>query len=169
MNILRPTLVTALIVFLCSPAISRAQEHHKDWLKFFDGKWTTEGEFWNEDDGWTKLTTTRDAELLVNGNAVLEKRSADNGDTFVVVLGWNAAKKAIVETGHGSTGLAWTCIYDTITKDSLEGTVTASFPDGESGEGRIELDRKGANAFMANWQIKTSEGDVLKGKVSITR
>jgi hypothetical protein len=169
MNIQRRLFAATLVFIVFSTVSSRANADHKDWLKFFEGKWTTEGEFWNEEDGWTKLNTNRDTELLVSGNAVVEKRTTDDGDTMVVVLGWNPAKKAIVETGYTSTGIAWTATYDTITEDSLEGVLAASFPDGGSGKGRIELDRKSDKAFMANWQLKTSDGKVLKGKLSITR
>jgi hypothetical protein len=141
----------------------------KEWLKFFAGKWRDENRIWTESGGWTKVSETRETELLVNGNALLDKRTTSNGESTVVVLGWDPSKKVLVETAYTSWGLTWTGTYDSISDDSISGKTLVGLPDGSSAKGRFTLRCKDGSSFTVEWEFKTSKGEVVKGDQTVSR
>jgi len=169
MRFLRVIVSPGLFVLFAFALAMPANADHKEWLKYFSGKWTDENRFWTESGGWTKVSETRETELLVDGNAIVDKRKTSDGQTTVVVLGWDPSKKVLVETAYTSGGLTWTATYDSISDNSMSGEALVGSPDGGSAKGRFIIRRKDANSFTVEWEVKTSKGEVVKGDGIVSR
>jgi hypothetical protein len=65
-------LMSSAVSASCEPAAA----DHKEWLKYFEGKWTSEHKTWTEDTGWSApVKGSRECRLLADGMVVVDERA----------------------------------------------------------------------------------------------
>lgn len=114
-------LTVAGALTVCLPQVGISEEPHEVWLKAVEGTWTWKDEVRGE----VTLTFKSDAQ-----GRCLVGRGKDDTGTFVVIVGWEPAIKALTDTGFHSNGGGSRIIYDQVTATTLKGVNRGAGPGG---------------------------------------
>lgn len=155
----RLALMTTAVVVLFAPCSTWADEPYRQWLDFFEGKWTVE---WNGQ--WEPFTFR-----YTSGKyAVMGEATTADGTRALAVYAWDAGKKALVFNWFDSKGNRAKQEMTVFENARMSGLLYQSGPDGVI-TGSSTVERKGPDAYTVTLKIVDAKGDFFETSGKMTR
>lgn len=156
----RPASILALLFLFASSAQA---DHHKDWLKFFEGNWV-----YVESHGGESGEGTLTGKLVSNGNAVVAEFMSKAGPA-IEIIGYRPESNRLVSNGYGPDGAYYQHDFTTVDEKKLAGTTRGITADGSSYEGTIEIEMRSPDEFRWVVSTKNAAGDGFEASGTVTR
>jgi hypothetical protein len=158
------TRITAVVVLAVvgSVASAGAEDHHRQWLRFFQGAWTYD---WQSEVGDFSEKGEINYTLAAGRNVAIGRVTTEDGDKEIETWGWQSDTETMTLVGHSSNNAYWVYEYTEVGGDEMTGVGHGVNADGKKWEGKVTLTKQGKGFEVRMEGTASGEKAISVGKV----